>query len=144
MASCLLGQRVTGQAIEGAISIRMAVLQSREDRQGLLPSNEPDRPYTLETASAFERRSKRSGIPWGRSTTKCSLSTTVQPRTNQAEVRCRNRHGSALAAEGSPKDLRDILRRAHAGVVDRNPWPRSVASRIATMRIVIHLRSRRS
>jgi hypothetical protein len=68
-----------------------------------------------------------------RSPPKRAIPYPVQSRGDQAEDGCRDRREEALAPQGSPQDVRHILRRTCSGVVDRDPWPLSRRCDVSTL-----------
>ena len=105
----ILGSEIAGPRGEGAIAVGVALLPPGEDRQGVLPADEPGgaRPPPEPYAGGPAPRRPRLSRGWG--TPERSLPGAVRPRRHQAAVGDRDRRGRAVGAEGPAEDVRDVL-----------------------------------
>src|SRR5262249_36736256 len=109
VAPCDLGPEIAGSRGEGAIALGLAVLPPGEDRQGVLPADEPGgaRPPQESHAGGPSPRRPRLARGWGAPDR--PLPGAVRPRRDQAQAGHRDGRGGAVGAEGPAEDLRDVL-----------------------------------
>jgi hypothetical protein len=110
LAACNVGAAVARSRSKGAVTLGVAVLPPREDRQDLLPADESRRACTSQEHPVGERQPGRARFPGGRSTPQRTLPGALRPRWHQAEDEYRDGAGRTVGTEGPPQDVCDVLR----------------------------------
>jgi hypothetical protein len=101
----------------------LAVLPAGEDRQAVPPADEPGGPRPPPGHHAGRPAARRSGLPRRRGAAESPVPVTLHARGDQASAGLRDWPGGVVGVEGPAEDLRDVPRRARAGVVGGDPGP---------------------
>ena len=117
LATCVMASGATKRSGQ-RVSVRLAVLPPCENQQAVSPSHEPRRSCAPEEHPAGIAPARRAGFRGRHLTAQQAVSAVVRLGGDQAKAGCGNRRRETLGSERSSEYCGDLLRRAHAGIVD--------------------------
>jgi len=118
-----MGSAWAGGTSEGLMPMGMDLFPESQDWQIFLSSDEPSRSRTLSQYHASISGTQCPGISWGQLASQCNVCFALSARRHSPETGHRNWPTGPMALEGSPQDVRNLLRRTHSRVFHRDTWP---------------------
>ena len=101
----------------------VALLPPGEDGQDVLPTDESRCSCPHQMRHARKSGSRRSCLPWRRIAPNARFQELCDLAGIKHKADAETGQPKPWELKGPPQDVRDVLRRAHARVVRRDPWP---------------------